>query len=200
MQPTAIKMVGMTTFLVLFAPFVCAILLVWFLSRQIVSRADEGRQAREGEGGRIEFTPNPRSYWSVYAFVALLLYVALSQMITGHGSITAVITAVVCVGLDLLVLAAYPSEIVVDANGITQIYWLWWNKRIAWNEIASVKADEKKGTLTILGKGGTKITHTRQLPDRTRFEAEVETHSPGMIPAASSMVAVSASGSPTTLK
>ena len=190
----------MTNFVVLFAPFVCVILLIWFLSRQIVSRADDGRQARQAEGGRVEFVPNPRSYKSVYAFVALLVYVAVSQLVTGHGQIPTVITGVVSLGLALVVLAAYPGAIVLNAAGLEQIYWLWWNKHMAWSEVSGVEADEKKGTLTVLAKGGTKIVHTRQLPDRARFEAEVEGHCPGMIPAASSMAAVSASGSPTTLK
>lgn len=193
-------MIPMTTFVVLFGPFLCAILLIWFLSRQIVSRADEGRQAREDQGGRIQFTPNPRSYKSVYAFVALLLYVALSQFVTGHGRLPSVITGAVALGLALLVLAAYPGAIVVSAAGLEQIYWLWWNRHIAWNQVTGIKADEKKGTLTVLGNGQSKIVHTRQLPDRTRFEAEIEAHCPGKIPAASSMAAVSASGSPTTLK
>src|SRR5215469_10258316 len=108
-------MIGMTTFFAVFVPFVCAILVIWFLSRQIVSKADEGRQAREGEGGRIEFTPNPRSYWSVYAFVAVLFYAAVSELINGHGRAPALIVALVAAGLALLVLAAYPAAIVIHA-------------------------------------------------------------------------------------
>ena len=193
-------MIRMNTFLVIFAPFVCAILLIWFLSRQIVSRADEGRQAREAEGGRVEFAPNPRSYKSVYAFVALLIYVALSQFVTGHGQIASVIIGMVSIGLALLVLAAYPGSIVLSAAGLEQIYWLWWNKHIAWSEVSGVKADQKKGTLTVLAKGRTRIVYGSQLPDRTRFETELERRCPGMIPAASSIAPASASGSPTTLK
>src|ERR1035441_4942396 len=58
--------------------FAVAVLLV--LAKLIVSGADEDRQATETEGGQLEFTPNRRSFWGVYLFLACLAYVGVADV------------------------------------------------------------------------------------------------------------------------
>jgi len=52
--------------------FAVGVLLV--LAKLIVSGADEDRRAIETESEKLEFTPNRRSYWGVYLFLACLVY------------------------------------------------------------------------------------------------------------------------------
>jgi hypothetical protein len=164
------------TLISIFAPILCAILLVWVLSRLIVSKADEDRQAREVGNGQIEFAPNRRSYWGVYLFVAFLAYVTLSMVVNGLKEPGNLIGAGLCTVLALIVLAAFPGSILVSGDGVRQVYWLWKNKRVDWKDVARIAVDEKQGTVTITGARGTKIVHTRQLPDRTRLLEELQKH------------------------
>ena len=77
---------------------------------------------------------------------------------------------------------AFPATIVADEKGLEQIFWLRGRKRIAWNEVAKSTVDEKSGEVKITSKSGVKIVHTRQLPDRTRLLAAIESHSAERIP------------------
>jgi len=162
-------------FLSLLLPVAGASLLLAYLAKLIAGKADKDRTAQE-TAGRIEFAPNRRSYWGVYAFIAcfgLATIAGLVNVFASHGSLAGpAITA----GFVLLLLMAFPATIVVDENGMEQVFWLRGRKRIAWKEVSRVALNEKSGEVKIAGKGGVKIVHTRQLPDQTRFMDEVEKH------------------------
>jgi hypothetical protein len=64
----------------------------------------------------------------------------------------------------------------VTANGLKQIFWLWKNKQIHWADIVEINTGEKIGTVTITGANGTKIVHSRQLPDRLTFLRALKDH------------------------
>ena len=83
----------------------------------------------------------------------------------------------------ILLLSAFPGTILIDKDGIEQVYWLRGRKRIAWNEISKVTTDEKRGEVKIKGRNGIKILFARQLPDRERLLVEVEKHSEESAPA-----------------
>jgi hypothetical protein len=161
----------------LFIPLFLAIALLLVLAKLIVGGADEDRQAIETENGQIEFTPNRRSYWGVYLFVACLLYGVVANVVIGIRSSADLATPAFCIAFVILLLSAFPGTILVDKNGIEQVYWLRGRKRIAWNEISSLTTNEKRGEVKIKGSNGTKIVFSRQLPDRARLQLELENHS-----------------------
>jgi hypothetical protein len=82
-----------------------------------------------------------------------------------------------CIAFVILLLSAFPGTILVDKNGIEQVYWLRGRKRIAWHEISKVTTDEKRGELKIKGTNGTTIVFSRQLPEQARLRVELEKHS-----------------------
>jgi hypothetical protein len=161
--------------------FAVAVLLV--LAKLIVSGADEDRQATETEGGQLEFTPNRRSYWGVYLFLACLAYGVVANVIVAIRSSADLAAPAFCIAFVILLLSAFPGTIRIDKNGIEQVYWLRGRKRIAWHEISKVTTDEKRGELKIKGTNGKKIAFSRQLPDRARLQLELEKHSGEKAPA-----------------
>ncbi|HSZ16549.1 MAG TPA: hypothetical protein VK764_05575 [Terracidiphilus sp.] len=165
----------------MFLPFMGAFVVLLVLSRLIVSAADEERKALETENGRLEFNPNRRGYWGVYLFIACLGYVVLASFLNGIKS--GIAPAFFCAGFIALLLLAFPGSVIVDKNGLGQIYWLRGEKRIAWSDVSKVSLDEKKREVTIVGKFGTKIVHTRQLPDRERLLQELKSHCSEKLPA-----------------
>jgi hypothetical protein len=165
----------------MFLPFMGAFVVLLLLSRLIVSPADEERKALETDNGRLEFTPNRRGYWGVYLFIACLGYVILAGLV--HGIKSGIAPAILCAGFIALLLLAFPGSVIVDKNGLGQVYWLRGEKRIAWSDVSKVDVDEKKREVTIQAKFGTKIVHTRQLPDRERLLQELKTHSSENLPA-----------------
>ncbi|MGA2726675.1 MAG: hypothetical protein ABSE96_02610 [Terracidiphilus sp.] len=164
-------------FMQLFIPLLFAITVLLLLAKLIVSGADEDRQATETEGGKLAFTPNRRSFWGVYLFLGCLAYVMVADVVSGIKSSTDLATPAFCLAFFILILSAFPGTILIDKDGIEQVYWLRGRKRIAWNEISKVTPDEKRGEVKIKGRNGTKIHFARQLPDRTRLLAELEKHS-----------------------
>jgi hypothetical protein len=160
----------------MFLPLIIAGLVLLLLAKLIISEAGGSRTAFEAIGGKIEFMPNRRSYFGVYLFVGLLTYVAVATLVYGLRTQTDLLSPVCCLGFVALMLAAFPASIVVDENGVEQLYWLRGRKRIAWKDIVTVDVNEKKHEVRIKGRNGAKIVHTRQLPDRSRLLAELEKH------------------------
>lgn len=167
----------------LFIPLFVAIAVLLVLAKLIVSGADEDRQAIETENGQLEFTPNRRSYWGVYLFLACLAYGVVGNVVVGIRSSADLAAPAFCIAFAILLLSAFPGSIVIDKNGIEQKYWLRGRKRVAWHEISKVTIDEKRGELKIKGTNGTKIVFSRQLPDRARLQLELERHSSEKAPA-----------------
>jgi hypothetical protein len=161
--------------------FAVGVLLV--LAKLIVSGADEDRRAIETESEKLEFTPNRRSYWGVYLFLACLVYGLIANFVSGIRSSADLAAPAFCTAFVILLLSAFPGTIRIDKNGIEQKYWLRGRKRVAWHEISKVTIDEKRGELKIKGTNGTKIVFSRQLPDRARLQLELERHSSEKAPA-----------------
>lgn len=165
-----------------FAPFLVAILFLWVVSRLIVSEADRDRQASEKEGGWLEFAPNRRSFVGIWLFVACMAYLALSVVIGGIGSAGGAVTVVLIVGFVLLLLAVFPSTILLNNDGLQQLFWLSKKRSIAWAEVKSVAVDEKKHRVTVFSRSGTKIVHTKMLPEQDRFLGELRKHCGDKVP------------------
>ena len=163
-------------------PFFCAFALLAVLAQMVVSKADGNRKALEGEDGRVEFRPNRRGYWGAYIFLGCLGYVVLVSLYDAIHSIMNLIPALASAGFILLILRAFPSAIVIDAAGIEQMFWLPVHKRIAWNEVAAITANERKHEIGIRGKNGVKVLYSRQLPDWGRFVEELRRRCPAKLP------------------
>lgn len=173
-------MVGMNV-LMAFIPLFAAIAFLAIASRLIVAAASSNSEARVA-GDSIYFEPNRRNFWGVYMFAAAMAYGAIAALLDGLNSIGGFLTFVFCLGFAFLIFAVFPGMIVCGPNGLEQRYWLWKMKKIAWSDIKSIDNNEKKNTLTIYSVTGTKIQHTRILPDRQRLVAELRSHSESKLP------------------
>jgi hypothetical protein len=171
----------MNNVVLIFVPFFASIVLVWILSRIIVSPADKSRQAREIGNGQLEFAPNKRNYVAAILFVAYLVYMSVSLAFTSLLSIGGGIGTAFWLSIALILVAAFPASIVVSDEGLRQVYWLR-KKSIAWKDVTKIVLDEKRNRVTISGKKA-KIVFMRQLPDKARLLAELARRCPGKLPA-----------------
>jgi hypothetical protein len=162
-------------------PMVGMIVLVWVLARIIVSPARASRTARPVDG-QLEFAPNRKNFVATPMFVAFLVYLGVTMYESKMPSGISMFGTGFWLVLAAVILTAFPATILANDEGLKQVYWFWKPRRIAWKDISAVTFDEKKQKLTIKGQGGTKIVHTRQLPDRARLIAEIEKHSDGKVP------------------
>jgi hypothetical protein len=136
--------------------------------------ADKHRKARVLQGGGIEFAPNRRSYWAWPLVVSYLIYVAARRLMHFHAGWLNLDIAVTFGGLAVLLAFPFPGAILLTADGLEQVSWLWKNKRIRWEDIVEINTGEKSHTVTITAADGTKIIHSRQLPDRARLLMEIK--------------------------
>lgn len=172
----------MISLILVIVPMVAMIVLVWVLARIVVSAADASRRVRQVDG-QLEFAPNRKSFVATPIFVALLVYLGVTMLMSHMSAPIRVLGACFWLLLAGVILAAFPATILADENGFKQMYWFWKPRKIAWKDVDTVTFDEKKQKLTIKAQGGTKIVHTRQLPDRVQLVAELEEHCEGKVPA-----------------
>ena len=155
-------------------------LSVWILTAAVLisfwGGADKQRKARALQDGRIEFTPNRRSFWAWPLLVLYLTYATISHLMHIHGRPLNLMVAVSLGILTVMIAFPFPEKIIVTADGLEQVSWLWKNKRIRWADIVEINTGKKSRTVTITGADGTKIVHSRQLPDRPRLLMELKQH------------------------
>jgi hypothetical protein len=152
--------------LLAFALTVVVLLAVW-------GRADKNRKAGELQDGRVEFTPNGRSFFAWPILVVYLIYGAIKQATHIQGSPLEMIFAALIAIFAVMIAVSLPATIVVASDGLQQVCWLWKNKRIRWEDIVEINTGEKSRTVTITGSDGTKIVHSSVLPDRPRLLGEL---------------------------
>lgn len=151
-------------------------MLLLFLAKLIGGAADRNREARTTENGQVEFAPNRRSFWGVYAFIGCFGFVTIGNLSHGIQSLADLAVPLACVGIVVLLLMAFPATIVADDKGLEQIFWLRGRRRIAWNEIRKVDVNDRRSEVKISSRTGVKILHSRQLPDRARMLKELDGH------------------------
>lgn len=126
---------------------------------------------------RLEFKPSKLTLWAWLALIAYMVYVVYGTAIRfryGHWNLPNVAGASGLVIVLAMMVAEFPGTIVVTADGLEQIRWLWRNKYIRWGEVEEINTGEKSQTITITAKDGTKIVHWRPLPDRPRLLLELK--------------------------
>jgi hypothetical protein len=152
--------------LLVFALTAVVLLSVW-------GRADKHRKAEELQDGRVKFTPNRRSFFGWSILVVYLIFAVISQATHIQGSPLKMIVAVLIAILAVMIAVSFPATIIVASDGLRQVYWLWKNKRVRWEDIVEINAGEKSRIVTITGSDGTKIVHSSVLPDRPRLLSEL---------------------------
>jgi hypothetical protein len=165
-----------------FLPMLGMLVLVWVLARIVAGSADAGRQARQVDGN-LELAPNKRSFVAAPVFAGLLVYLGVMMFMSRLPLQIRVVGAGFWLVPAAIILAVFPATILVSDEGVKQVYWLWKAKRIAWKNVAQVAFDKKRQRLTIATTSGTRIVHSRQLPDRARLIAELEKHCESKVPA-----------------
>ena len=98
--------------------------------------------------------------------VAYSLCATVTQLKHSHGRPFQFMIAASFAVIAVMIILPFPGTIIVTADGLKRISWLWKNKRIRWAEIAEINTGQRSRTVTITGTDGTKIVHSRQLPDR----------------------------------
>jgi hypothetical protein len=108
--------------------------------------------------------------------VAYLIYATISQVMQIQGSLLNLIGAVISGTVTVMIAVSFPAKIIVASGGLQQVSWLWKNKRISWEDIVEINTGEKSRMVTITDSDGTKIVHSRVLPDRPRLLIELRHH------------------------
>lgn len=155
-------------------------LSAWVVAAAIVASywggADKHRKARTLGNGDVEFAPNRRCFYLWPALVLYMIYSTIQQLQHTQGRLFNFILAA-CFGiLTIMITVSFPEKIILSADGLEQISWLWKSKRIRWEDIVEINTGKKSRMVTIMGANGTKIAHNRQIPDRPRFLLELKQH------------------------
>lgn len=153
-------------------------LVVWC----ILGNASKHRKASVSSTGRIEFAPNRRAMAAWIILAAFLVYLVPVQFRDLGGKWLSVASAAGFALVAIGIVTSFPGTIVIDSEGLQQTFWLWKNKRIRWANIIEINTGEKSRTVTIAGADGTKIIHSRQLPDRPRLLRELKQHCGEQLP------------------
>jgi len=150
----------------------------WYFS--IVKRSARGQSAIQN-GSEIVFPP----CWQMRA-VALFIVVGyglvsigllISRPNSGDPWYLKPILVSIFSALPAAILLALPGRVVIDSSGISQRFWWRPEKRISWNEFASVIYDRNDGSTIVYGKFESPINFSPYLVDQPRFDREVKAFS-----------------------
>jgi hypothetical protein len=161
------------------AELLAGVLLVLFF----FADASKDRKANFSATGRIEFAPNRRATVAWLIMTVYFIYLVPVQFRNMHGKPLSIMTAVGFASVAIALLTSFPGTILINSEGLQQIFWGWKDKRIRWADIVEINTGEKSRTVTITAADGTKIVHSRQLPDRRRLLCELKQHCGEQLPA-----------------
>ncbi|HTW60340.1 MAG TPA: hypothetical protein VMD55_00955 [Terracidiphilus sp.] len=161
--------------LLLAVPVVFLLLMGWLHLGDL--RINRGT-ARMIAGGRLEFS---RARWAIVRWLWEIWFWGIGtiglaiQIHRGHMGWPLLYLALFPV-LFVHALVSFPGSIVMQTEGIEQVYWLRSNKKIRWMEISAIRRSDKGREITIVGTDGTEIVHSRRLADQPRFLRELRAH------------------------
>jgi hypothetical protein len=90
--------------------------LTALLLLSVWGRADKQRWAEVLQDGRVEFTPNKRSFFAWPALVVFYIYATISLMMHIQGSPLNLMSAVFCGVLTVMIAVSFPAKIMVPWN------------------------------------------------------------------------------------
>ena len=161
------------------AELIAGALVAWCF----LADAPKDRKANVSRTGCVEFAPNHRATGAWLILLAFFVYLAPARFIHMGDHLFSIVTAVAFASVAIALLISFPGNILADSEGLQQTYWIWKSKRIRWAEIVEINTGDKSRTVTITGADGTKIVHSRQLPDRPRLLWELKRHCGEQLPA-----------------
>jgi hypothetical protein len=158
--------------------------LFWIaLALVIASMASNRRSATIRASGTVEFAPRWFGVWALTYVAIRMCFITWGYLRHGLSEpltfATGAMLGFVSVGLVFML----PGTVLVADSGLEQVFWLWRNKRIRWEEIVEINTERKGSAVTVIGADKTKIIHSSQLPDRPRFLLEIKSHCGENLPA-----------------
>jgi hypothetical protein len=90
--------------------------------------ADKQRKAKVERDGRMEFAPNRRAFLAWPVVVAYSAYVTITQLTYSHGRPIQLMMTVGLGAIAVMITLTFPETIIVTADGLEQISWLWKTK------------------------------------------------------------------------
>lgn len=141
------------------------------------------RLAKDAGAGKLLFELDHRTYWAWLGLFLYLLYAVVIQFGGGHFRMASLVVAAVLVLLAVGLMMPFPETITAGPDGLMQELRFWLKKKkIAWDNVQEVRTAKKNRLLIVAGTDGTKIVHTRQLPDRERLLEELYKHCGDKVP------------------
>jgi hypothetical protein len=153
-------------------------LVLWLM----LSKSGEHRPAKELSNGRVEFTPASYEFWLWLLAVIPLASTALATLRHGVYTPLDLLNSGVIIFLALSHLFMFPATIVSSREGLEQVYWLWKNRHIRWEEILEIVLDKKASHLTIKSGHGTRIVYSPRLAGFSRLLREIRQYCADNLP------------------
>jgi hypothetical protein len=141
-----------------------------------------GHSAKELGDGKVEFSPDPLTYFAWPLIALLPVWVAIDELRRGFAGWSQLTAPVVILLLAVSEMFSFPGSIVVSHEGIEQHFWLRGEKRIRWGEVTDLSEGRANSTLTITASDSTRIDFSGRLPDLPRFLVEIEKYCSGNLP------------------
>ena len=160
------------------ANFLSALLLAWMHFRG----PGRGHSAKDLGDGRVEFSPDPLTYFAWPLITLLPAWVAINELRRGLGDWSQLIAPAIILLLAVSEMFSFPGSIVVSHEGIEQHFWLRGQKRIRWGEVTELREGRGNSSLTITASDSTRIDFSGRLPDLPRFLEEIEKYCSGNLP------------------
>jgi hypothetical protein len=149
----------------------------------IRKETSRNRTAKNAGDGKLVFELDQVTYWAWLALMVYLLYAIVIQFGGGPFRMSSVVVALVIAVFVVVLVAPFPEAITAGPEGLVQEVWFWLKKKkIPWGDVIEIRAGKKNRILTIVGANGTKVMHTRQLPDRDRLLEELYNHCRDKVP------------------
>jgi hypothetical protein len=141
------------------------VLLIFFL---LWLRKVASRERAAGRQGALVFHASLALRLLFFGFaVAFVFFVTQARQDRWAALASSLLAAAL-----LAILFAWPAPIVLDGEGIKQIYWWRSNKRITWSQVMAMSR-AMRSSLLVYGDEGTIIRFSPLHVDRGTFELEV---------------------------
>lgn len=141
------------------------------------------RTAKDAGDGKVLFELDQWTYWAWLALFVYVLYTIVVQFGGGPFRMASVWIALVLGLLAVGLMMPFPETITAGEDGLMQEIRFWLKKKkIAWGDVREVRTTKRNKLLIVEGSDGTKIVHTRQLPDRDRLLEELYRHCGEKVP------------------
>lgn len=141
-----------------------------------------GHSAKDLSDERVEFSPDPITYFAWPLITLLPAWVAIHELRRGLGDWSQLMAPAIILLLAASQMFSFPGSIVVSQEGIEQHFWLRGQKRIRWGEVTELKEGRANSSLTITASDSTRIDFSGRMPDLPRFLAEIEKYCSGNLP------------------